>query len=86
MQTWLLGRDGSWAYQTFTNNGLVAVQGGLRRLWTAVEYAHDEWIAAGSPKRHRIGLTVTSDGTHHIWIDVPHSPHSWSLAARDEND
>lgn len=28
MQTWLLGRDGSWAYQTLTDNGPVAVQGG----------------------------------------------------------
>jgi len=86
MQTWLLGRDGSWAYQTYTDDGLVSVQGGRRRLWTEMEYAHDEWIAAGSPQRHQIGLTVTPDGTHHIWIDAPHSSRSWSLAAIDEDD
>ena len=31
--TWLLARDGSWAYQTLTDNGLIAVQAGPRRLW-----------------------------------------------------
>ncbi|MGH3799799.1 MAG: ATP-grasp peptide maturase system methyltransferase [Pseudonocardiaceae bacterium] len=86
MQTWLLGRDGSWAYQTFTGDGLVAVQGGPRRLWSEVEHAYDEWIAAGSPERHRIGLTVAPDGTHCVWIDTPHSARSWPLAPIDEDD
>ncbi|MGH3854501.1 MAG: ATP-grasp peptide maturase system methyltransferase [Pseudonocardiaceae bacterium] len=79
MQTWLLGRDGSWAYHTLADGGLVAVQGGPRRLWTEVEHAYDEWRTAGSPERHRIGLTVAPDGTHRAWIDAPDSTRSWLL-------
>jgi methyltransferase of ATP-grasp peptide maturase system len=80
MQTWLLGRDGSWAYQTLADDGPVAVQGGPRRLWAEVEHAYAEWRAAGSPERHQIGLTVTPDGAHRVWVDAPHSPRSWLLA------
>ncbi len=80
MQTWLLGRDGSWAYHTYADDGLAAVQGGPRRLWTEVEHAYDEWIAAGSPPRHQIGLTVATDGSHRVWTDTTCPPRFWSLA------
>ncbi|MGH3622349.1 MAG: hypothetical protein ACRDQ5_11245 [Sciscionella sp.] len=40
LQTWLLGRDGSWAHQVLEHGELVAVQDGGRRLWDEIETAH----------------------------------------------
>lgn len=75
MLTWLLARDGSWAYQTLTDNGLIAVQAGPRRLWDELEHHHHAWKAAGSPTHDQLDITITPDAdTHQIWIDHPDNP------------
>ncbi|MGH3624932.1 MAG: ATP-grasp peptide maturase system methyltransferase [Sciscionella sp.] len=78
MRTWLLGRDGSWAYQTLENDELVAVQGGSRRLWDEIETAHREWTRLGRPDRGRFGLTVGPHG-HTVWLDEPSNACTWAL-------
>jgi hypothetical protein len=78
MLTWLLAQDGSWAYQTLADDGLIAVQAGPRRLWDELEAHHQSWRATGSPTRDRLGITITP-GTdeHQIWIDRPDNP-AWT--------
>jgi methyltransferase of ATP-grasp peptide maturase system len=72
---WLIGRDGSWAYQTTDPAGQrVAVQSGARRLWDEVEKIHDEWVTLGQPPRGDFGLTVTGDGRHLLWCKHPGNP------------
>ena len=68
-QRWLLAVDGSWACLGETT-GTVS-QHGTRRLWDEVEEAHRQWTRLGSPTRDRLGLTVTSTGEHHFWLDTP---------------
>lgn len=63
---WMVHADGSWARHEH-RSGLVH-QGGRRRLWDDLERLHATWTAAGSPGRHRIGLTVTCEGEHQVWI------------------
>jgi hypothetical protein len=31
------------------------------------------------PGWDRLGLTVTSDGRHRVWLDEPDGPHAWEL-------
>ncbi len=69
--------DGSWA-RLETSQGLV-VQGGARRLWTAIEEAHSAWCDLGQPGRDRFGLSVGRDGRQRAWLDDPASPNSWDL-------
>jgi methyltransferase of ATP-grasp peptide maturase system len=78
MQTWLLGRDGSWAHQELQHDELVAVQGGDRRLWDEIETAHGEWVELGRPSRERFGLTVEPRG-HTVWLDSPNNAFRWTL-------
>lgn len=54
-------------------------QGGPRRLWDLVEDLYERWLTLGSPGRDRFGLTVTSDGGHHLWLDRPDSSQVWEL-------
>ena len=78
-QFWLLGRDGSWAYQTTAKTGgLIAVQGGPVKLWDQLEAAYRDWTALGRTGREQYGLTVTREGEHLIWHDHPGGP-SWRL-------
>lgn len=49
-------------------------QHGPRRLWDEVEALHQRWTQLGSPTRDRLGLTVTTTGQHHYWLDNPHTP------------
>lgn len=53
--------------------------GALTRLWTEVDAAYTWWRGAGRPSPDRCGLTVTPDGAHEVWVDVPHSEGRWSL-------
>lgn len=78
-ETWLGQQDGSWTCHTTTDDGTHTVrQGGPRRLWDAIEHAHDEWQRLGQPVRERFGLTVEHD--HHVlWLDQPVSHYTWSL-------
>jgi hypothetical protein len=67
-ELWLFGAD-SWACRN-TGDGTVE-QYGPRRLWDEFERAHTRWEAAGRPDRDRLGLTVTPDSTHRLWVDSP---------------
>lgn len=78
MQTWLLGRDGSWAHQERDGGELLAVQGGPRRLADEIDRAHSEWVALDRPARDRFGLTVGPDG-HRLWLDNPDIGLDWVL-------
>lgn len=79
MRTYLLGHDGSWAYQDLEDGELVAVQAGTRRLWDEIETAYREWSDLGKPERQRFGLTVT-DTTHTLWLDTPNGPRHWTIS------
>ena len=48
--------------------------GGPRRLWDDVERAHALWRAHRRPGWDRIGLTVTPDRIHTVWLDRPDAP------------
>lgn len=73
-QTWLFAADGSWA--TVDDQAGQVEQHGPRMLWDEIESAHDRWRAAGSPQRDRLGLTVTGNGKHRCWLDIPDSDHT----------
>jgi methyltransferase of ATP-grasp peptide maturase system len=78
-QGWLLGADGSWAYQTVTPDGASVVrQSGPTDLWALLENAHTEWDRLGRPPRQRFGLTVGPEG-HALWLESPDSGHVWDL-------
>jgi hypothetical protein len=34
---------------------------------------------SGRPGWDRLGLTVTPDGRHRVWLDEPDGAHAWSL-------
>lgn len=79
-ESWFADRHGSWACHTTDPDGSHRVrQGGPRRLWTEVEDAVGEWDTLGCPPRERFGLTVTTDGTHRIWLDDPDEGRTWGL-------
>lgn len=69
--------DGSWAKVGLTDS--TVTEAGATGLWEAVEWAHDQWTAAGSPTWERLGLTVTRDGRHRLWLDQPDSSTHWNL-------
>ncbi|HEY2578812.1 MAG TPA: hypothetical protein VGI74_21110, partial [Streptosporangiaceae bacterium] len=75
-QTWLLGRDGSWARQDA--GAATVVQGGPARLWDHLEQIHHDWVALGRPARQEFGLTVTTDGHHRLWHHNAAGP-GWAL-------
>jgi protein-L-isoaspartate O-methyltransferase len=72
-------QDGSWARVSLTD-GTVA-EAGQTPLWSDIEWAYQQWIAAGEPSWKRLGLTVTPDGSHQIWVDNPNGDHHWRLPA-----
>jgi protein-L-isoaspartate(D-aspartate) O-methyltransferase len=61
-------------------DGDCVTQGGPRRLWDLIEGLYDTWSDLGGPERDRIGLTVTVDGRHRVWLDTPNSDHAWDPA------
>lgn len=64
-QDWLLAADGSWVCRD-VSTGAVAQYG--RPLWDDLEDVWSRWVAAGSPPRSHIGLTVTATGEHRFWF------------------
>ncbi len=48
--------------------------GGPRFLWDDVERAHALWRRHGRPGWDRLGLTVTPDRSHTVWLDRPDAP------------
>ncbi len=65
--------DGSWAEidATSQDGRHPTTQGGSRAVWDEVEAAAKRWADLGSPDRSRFGLTATSTGEHHVWLDNP---------------
>ncbi|GGP38918.1 ATP-grasp peptide maturase system methyltransferase [Saccharothrix coeruleofusca] len=66
--------DGSWSAvgtQPDGNGEREVRQGGPVRLWDAVEETHRAWRGFGRPNWDRLGLTVTPDGRHRVWLDEP---------------
>lgn len=61
--------DGSWAQVEAATRRTT--QAGARSVWDEVEGAARQWTAVGRPQRSRFGLTVTSHGGQHIWLDHP---------------
>ncbi len=68
--------DGAWcAVSPPERRGRRSVTwGGPRCLWDDVERAHALWRAHRRPGWDRIGLTVTPDRTHTVWLDRPDAP------------
>jgi protein-L-isoaspartate O-methyltransferase len=68
--------DGAWcAVSAPDARGRRSVTwGGPRCLWDDVERAHALWRAHRRPGWHRLGLTVTSDRNHTVWLDRPDAP------------
>jgi hypothetical protein len=73
--------DGSWAQITLAavDGGHEVREGGPRRLWRAVENAHQLWNRLERPGWDRFGLTVTPD-THTLWVDQPEGEHRWTCS------
>ncbi|WP_370949059.1 ATP-grasp peptide maturase system methyltransferase [Amycolatopsis sp. cg5] len=71
--------DGSWAQIALaTADGAHQVtEGGPRRLWLAVERAHQLWNRLDQPGWDRFGLTVTPEA-HTLWFDHPDGDHRWT--------
>ncbi|MEW2507599.1 protein-L-isoaspartate carboxylmethyltransferase [Amycolatopsis sp. NPDC047767] len=74
--------DGSWAHVDIAagEDGHRAVaQAGPRDLWDAVEFGYAQWDEAGQPSWDRLGLTVSPDGRHTVWLDEPSAGRTWTL-------
>lgn len=63
--------DGSWAEATTGAAGHRVTEGGPRRIWELAEQAADLWTQHDRPTRSRFGLTATTAGTQHLWLDDP---------------
>ena len=74
--------DGSWARVSLADG--TVTEAGDKPLWSHVEWAYKQWITAGRPPWDRLGLTVTADGTHEVWVDEPSSSHRWVLPFESE--
>jgi hypothetical protein len=48
-------------------------------VWAAFERTYGDWEALDRPGWGRLGLSVTSDGRHHVWLDSPGGEHVWEL-------
>ncbi|MDQ0376473.1 methyltransferase domain-containing protein [Amycolatopsis thermophila] len=73
----LTAPDGSWA--SIDLSGDTVTEAGDTDVWGPVERAYRLWLDADRPGWDRLGLTVTGDGEHRLWIDDPHGPLSWPL-------
>lgn len=71
--------DGSWARVSLTDRSVT--EAGDTPLWSNVEWAYEQWTIAGRPPWNRLGLTVTPDGAHQVWLDNPGNSHQWRLPA-----
>jgi protein-L-isoaspartate(D-aspartate) O-methyltransferase len=68
--------DGAWCVigPPGARDRRTVTWGGPRRLWDDVERAHVLWLRHRRPGWHRLGLTVTPDRTHTVWLDRPDAP------------
>lgn len=71
--------DGSWTEVAVdATRGRTVWEHGPSSLWSAVEQAHDVCAAHSHPDWSRLGLTVSPNGQHRVWVDNPNGPH-WTL-------
>jgi methyltransferase of ATP-grasp peptide maturase system len=78
----LTGDDGSWCavqMQPDAHGQREVREHGPVRIWEQFEHTYAEWSALGQPGWDRLGLTVTKDGRHRVWLDSPDSPDAWEL-------
>ena len=54
-------------------------QDGPVTIWNEFEATHKMWDGLGRPGWDRLGLTVTPEGFHRIWLDEPDGEFRWSL-------
>jgi protein-L-isoaspartate O-methyltransferase len=76
------GDDGSWCMVRMQpdEQGVREVrEGGPGAIWAAFERTYAEWDDLDRPGWDRLGLTVTPDGQHRVWLDNPDSAHEWDL-------
>ena len=76
------GDDGSWCavrMQPDEHGHREVREGGSTAIWAAFERAYGEWAELGRPGWDRLGLTVTQDGRHRVWLDESSSGHTWEL-------
>lgn len=73
----LTAPDGSWARVNLGDRRVI--EGGAVSLWESVEWAYARWVDAGRPGWDRLGLTVTPDGDHSVWVDDPDIGQRWTL-------
>lgn len=71
--------DGSWAAVTTKPGEREVRQGGPVRIWDAFEATQGRWDELGRPNWDRLGLTVTPDGRHRVWLDEPTGGVGWDL-------
>ena len=69
--------DGSWVRVSHTDG--TVTEAGDTALWAAIERVHEQWRSVGEPPWDRLGLTVTADGQHRVWLDRPDGPQMWEL-------
>jgi hypothetical protein len=61
----------------------TVTQDGPRRMWDEIEGLFETWCRLGAPNREDLGLTVTPEGRHILWVDSPGSEHTWELSTAD---
>jgi hypothetical protein len=74
--------DGSWcAVRMWADDACEREvrQDGPAEIWTEFETTHQTWDGLGQPNWDRLGLTVTPDGFHRVWLDEPDGEFRWSL-------
>ncbi|MEV0214379.1 ATP-grasp peptide maturase system methyltransferase [Micromonospora sp. NPDC050695] len=69
----------SWARVHHDQSGVTVVQGGSRRVWDDIMQVCQRWDDAGRPGHYRLGLTVSPEGHHVLWVDRPDGAHRWPL-------
>jgi methyltransferase of ATP-grasp peptide maturase system len=76
------GDDGSWCavrMQPDEQGHREVREGGPLAIWAAFEHTYAEWEALDQSGWDRLGLTVTGDGAHRVWLDDPENAHAWTL-------
>ncbi|MGH3942049.1 MAG: methyltransferase domain-containing protein [Pseudonocardiaceae bacterium] len=78
-------RDGSWCavrMQADDTGEREVRQDGPVNMWNEFEATYTMWDELGWPSWDRLGLTVTPDGVHRVWLDEPDGDFRWSLPMR----
>jgi hypothetical protein len=78
-------RDGSWCAVRMEADDAgerEVRQDGPAKLWNVFETTYKMWDGLGRLSWDRLGLTVTPDGHHRVWLDEPDGDFRWSLPPR----